>query len=94
MNGPKEESLHIMTYTDVKNNTIDIYCQWNPWVPDGTRQFIAFYNDNIIVGLCPYDSASNRHDIFTNEEGEIKKTHWLSIRVNGSDFVTYNNYLG
>ena len=91
----QEEERLLLTYTDMKNNTVKIYCQWNGWLGDERlRQYTAFYNDKILVGLCPYDSAVNRHEIHTNKEGEIIRTHWLSIRANGTDYVTYNNYFG
>jgi hypothetical protein len=92
LNGPKEDVKPIVTYTDKGNNTIKVYCQWNPWIEEGTRQFTAFYNDKIIVGLCPFESATNRHEIHTDGNGIIQRSHWLSTRTNGTDYVTYNNY--
>lgn len=91
--GPKNQTELLITYSDKFNNTVKVYCQWNPWIDAGDRQFIAFYNDKIIVGLCPFDLASNRHDIIT-KNGKISQTHWLSIRTNGSDYVSYNNFFG
>lgn len=88
----QEEERLIMTYTDLKNNTVKIYCQYNEWLGNDTRlrQFTAFYNDKLLVGLCPYDEAANKHAIYTNNDGEIERVSWLSVRTNGTDYVLYN----
>jgi hypothetical protein len=95
MEEAQEEERLIMTYTDKKNNTVKIYCQYNEWLGDDRRlrQFTAFYNDKILVGMCPYDYAVNRHEVHTNEEGIIERVYWLSIRTDGSDYTVFNTVL-
>jgi hypothetical protein len=90
-----EKPIHIRTYTDSANNTIKIYCQYNPWLPDiRLKQYIAFYNDFTVVGLCPYDEGVNRHEIHTTDDDRelINRFHWLSVKPDGSDYVVFNTY--
>jgi hypothetical protein len=92
----REQERLIKTYTDLKGNTVKIYCQYNEWLGEDERlrQYTAFYNDKILVGMCPYDYAVNRHEIRTNSEGEISSVNWFSVRTNGTDYVVFNILLG
>jgi hypothetical protein len=86
------EMVNLITYTDKAGNTVDIYCGPSPWLQPHERQYVAYYNPgNIIIGLCPYDEAINAHQIYTNSEGVINATSWLSVSKDGKYSVEYHN---
>jgi hypothetical protein len=78
-------TLHYITYTDKAGNTVDIYCMHNEWLAEETdRQYIGYYNNQVVIGQCPYNVGLNTYTIMTDKSGIINSTFWRSVTPDGS----------
>jgi hypothetical protein len=87
----EEEDIHLATFKDTTNNTIDIWCKWSEFLQEGTRQFIVYYNNITVIGQCPYKDAVNYFNFQTDDKtGIINRTIWISTTPDMKYSVTWN----
>jgi hypothetical protein len=85
------------TLSDLHGNTLEIWCKRLPTftlpnnetvsVFNHSRQFIGYYNQKFIIGLCPYEQGLNQWGWTTDENGLISSTFWESKALNGTTMV-------
>jgi hypothetical protein len=93
----------VFTISDLQNNTLEVWCKRLPTftLPDNattsifnrSRQFIGYYNEKIIIGLCPYEQGLNKWGWTIDENGLISSTFWESRALNGTTLefnMTFN----
>jgi len=84
----------LLTVVDAHNNNLTLWCKRLPTLtpPDTrpndisnhSRQFIGYYNGEIIVGLCPFDEGVNKWGWTIDKDGLISHTFWVSKALNGT----------
>jgi len=84
------DNILIRKYIDSANNTVHIYCKWNDWLAVDEKQYIGFYNNDTVIGLCPYTVGVNYWSVSVDESGVINATHWTSMTPDASNSIAFD----
>ena len=83
------DMILIQKYVDAANNTVEIFCKWNDWLGVDEKQFIGFYNKQVIIGQCPFINGINGWGVEVGNNGVINGTQWTSVSEDGTQSVSY-----